>query len=221
MRRLVGLAVLFVVLCVSVPSYGVVSSNYFLIYNVSCTVKGANNSNKASIPWKAYCVVKLDGSDSLVDVNLIMYGKDSTKAKVYVELDYHATGSYYLDEDLWWQGDFVVLDFWDYTDPFDFEGLVTGLSAPKDIGLGTTQKKWVASSLTGPMTAYGSMLFDQYDYIAGGGIISASLDLKTTKLVNANGWTQENIIETGGDIAGKHQKSLIERLAGYSAAVLP
>ena len=57
------------------------------------------------------------------------------------------------------------------------------------------------------------MLLDHADQdILGTGTVSASLDLKTTKLVNANGWTQENIIETGGTIAGKHQNSLIEIL---------
>ena len=39
MKRLLGLAVVFVVLCMSVPSYG-----YFLIYNISAAVKGADNS---------------------------------------------------------------------------------------------------------------------------------------------------------------------------------
>jgi hypothetical protein len=219
MRRLLGLAVMFVVLCMCVPSYG----DYFLIYNTSCTVKGANNSNKTSIPWKAYCVVDLNDSDALVDVNLIMYGKDSTKANVYVELDYDATGGRNLQAQSWWQGDFLVLDIWDYNTPFDLEGLVVGLTAPKDIGLGTLNKKWVASSMTGPMTLWGSMLFDQDDYIAGGGTISAKLDLKTTTLVNKNGWTQDQIVETGGTIAGKHQNSLIQILTAqhYSPATLP
>ncbi len=41
------------------------------------------------------------------------------------------------------------------------------------------------------------MLLDADDDILGTGDVSASLDPKTTKLVNANGWTQDNIIETG------------------------
>jgi hypothetical protein len=73
------------------------------------------------------------------------------------------------------------------------------------------------------MIVWDGMMFDPNDEVAGGGTISASLDLKTTKLVNKNGWTQENIVETGGTIAGKHQKSLIEILTSqhYNPAVLP
>lgn len=215
MKRLLGLAVLFVVLCMCVPSSYGTSGNYFLIYNVSCTVKGVNNDTKASIPLKAYYVVNLDSGDNLVDANLIMYGKDSSKNKVYIELDHDANVPYKLLEDYWWQdkGDFAVFDIWDYNTPFDFEGLVVGLSAPKDIGLGTNNKKWVASSMTGPMMIWGDMLFDPDDDIAGGGTISASLDLKTTKLVNQNHWTEDQIINgTGG---------LIQKLRGYSPATLP
>ncbi len=86
MKRLLGLVVLFVVLCVSVPSYG-----YYLIYNLSGSAKGINNGVPASIPWKGYFVVEVI-SDNIVDANLIMYGKDSTKAKVYLEFDKGATG---------------------------------------------------------------------------------------------------------------------------------
>ena len=214
MRRLLWLAVVFVVLSVSVPSYG-----YFLIYNVSCTVKGANNDLAATIPWKSYFVANLDDSnDVLVDANLIMYGQDSSKHKVYVVLNY-SDANEYLDADAWWHGDYVVFDFYAYHTPFEFEGLTIGLAKAKNIGLADTM--YVASSMKGTMMVWGRMLFDADDDIAGTGNVSATLDLKTTNLVNANGWTQENIVETGGDIAGKHQKSLIEKLAGYSAAVLP
>jgi hypothetical protein len=223
MRRLLGLAVLFVVLCMSVPSYG--QSDYFLVYNASYTVKGVNGGNdvKASIPWKAYYVVTLDSGDNLVDVNLIMYGKDSSKKNVYVNFGHNSTSPYKLGEYCPRQGDFVVIDIWPNNNIFDFEGLVVGMATPKDIGLGTTSKKQVASSMTGPMIVWHGMMFDPNDDIAGGGTISASLDLKTTKLVNANGWTQENIVEIGGTIAGKHQKSLIEILTSrhFNQATLP
>ena len=88
MKRLLGLAVLFVVLCASVPSYG-----YFLIYNVSYTVNGADKSTnaKVTIPLKAYLVVNLDDSNNeLVDANLILYGNEAStsKKKVYDQLNY-------------------------------------------------------------------------------------------------------------------------------------
>ena len=66
------------------------------------------------------------------------------------------------------------------------------------------------------------MLFNPDDNIAGG-TISMALDLKTTTLVNKNGWTQDKIIETGGTIAGKHQNSLIQILTAkhFNPATLP
>ena len=57
MRKLLGLVVLLVILSVCVPSYG-----YFLIYNVSTTVKGADYATdlKTTIPLKGYLVLNLD-----------------------------------------------------------------------------------------------------------------------------------------------------------------
>ena len=94
MRRLLGLAVIFLVLSVCVPWYG-----YFLIYNVSGSVKGVNNETAASIPWKAYLLVSLDSNDEFVDANLIMYGKDSTKKPVYIQLNY-SDSNHSLDIDI-------------------------------------------------------------------------------------------------------------------------
>ncbi|MGA2678079.1 MAG: hypothetical protein ABSF37_02120 [Sedimentisphaerales bacterium] len=217
MKRLLGLAVLFVILSASVPSYG-----YFLIYNLSSTVKGVNNSTPVSISWKAYLVLSFDNSDNAVDANMIMYGKDSNNVKVYVQLNYSDSAHLFDSDSFWQKGASKAFDFWSESDhPFDFVGFVIGKSKTTNIGLSNTKN--IAGSLTGTMIVWDNMLFNASDNIAGSGTVSMSLDLKTTKLVNANGWTQENIIETGGTIAGKHQKSLIEILTAqhYNPATLP
>jgi hypothetical protein len=225
MKRLFGLAVLFVILCMCVPSSYGQPSDYFLIYNVSFTVSGANNELAVSIPLKGYLVANIDDSDgSIVDANLIMYGKDKldNNMKTYVQLNNSASDSTYVHARIYYNGNFAGFDVWSYDHaPFYFELFAVGKMVSKDIGLGSTRS--VASSLKGPISVWGDMLLDANDGILGTGNVSASLDLKTTKLVNANGWTQENIIETGGTIAGKHQNSLIEILTAqhYSPAILP
>jgi len=218
MKRLLELAVIFVVLSTCATSYG-----YLLIYNVSGSVKGANNNLAATIPLKGYLVVNLDSDGDFVDANAIMYGQDHLKNKVYVQLNHDGSNpTLNVRVRIHYNGSFAGFDIWDYNDsPFYFEVFVIGTLAPKDIGLGS--KKDVASSLKGPISVWGGILLDPTDEIMGTGNVSASLDLKTTNLVNANGWTQENIVETGGDIAGKHQNSLIQKLAAqhFQAVVLP
>jgi hypothetical protein len=211
MRRLLWLVVVFVVLSACVPSYG-----YFLIYNVSGLVKGVNNETKASIPWKSYFVANLDDSnDVLVDANLIMYGQDSNKHKVYVVLNY-SDANEYLDADAWWHSNYVVFDFYAYHTPFEFEGLTIGLAKAKNIGLADTM--YVASSMKGTMMVWSRMLFDADDDIAGTGNISASLYVPETTYVNQNHWTQDEIMNGDGSRDG-----LIQQLVGkgYVAATMP
>jgi hypothetical protein len=221
MKRLLGLCVLFVVLFVSVPSYG----NHYLIYNLSGKAAGVNGNEPASISWKGYLVMYLSDAPALLDANLIIYGKDSTKAKVYVELGYKATGATKLNLT---PGVYVTMhngmpvvsltvDMWCDTVDFDFEGITVGKATETDIGA-ATGKKYVAKSAKGCLLAWGGMLLDPDDDIVGTSTVSSSLWLPATKYVNQNNWTQEEIIHTGRTVNGKHQASLIERLKGYSDA---
>jgi hypothetical protein len=210
MKRLLGLAVIFVVLSLCVPSYG----DYFLIYNVSCTVKGVNKNSVASIPLKGYLVANLDSDGSIMDANLIMYGKDRLNNKAYVQLN-HACSDPNLNVkmDTWRQGPLLAFDIWDYNDsPFDFEAFVIGKWTLQDIGLTSTM--YVASSLKGPISVWDGMLLDPADEIMGTGNASASLDLKTTKLANQSGWTQDEIINGANGL-------IQQKLKGYSLAQLP
>jgi hypothetical protein len=206
MKRLLGLVVLFVVLCVSVPSYG-----YFLIYNVSGSVKGVNNNAPASISWKGYLVLKIS-ADSVLDANLITYGLDSTKTKVYVEHDFDATGAFKLGVtpgvNISSKGVLLTVDLVCDTvkTTFDFEGFTVGKAAYQDIGSGS--KEWVASSAKGVMIVRQGKLLSSADDITGTGTVSSSLWTVGTKYVNQNSWTQDMIINTGDS----HQKSLTQML---------
>jgi len=215
MNRLLGLAVLLVVLYMCVPSYGT-SGNYFLIYNVSCTMKGANGEEAVSIPLKGYLVADINNNDgNIVDANLILYGKDNldNNRKTYVQFNYLGSDpNLNVKMDIWWQGSFFAFDIWDYNDsPFDFEVYVFGKWTWKNIGYSSTEP--VASSLSGPISVWDGMLLDPNDELMGTGNTSVSLWLAETKIVNANNWTQDEIINgTAG---------LMQKLNGYTQATLP
>ena len=217
MRRLLGLAVLFVVLSVSVPSYGV-SSNYFLIYNLSSTVKGVNNTTPVSIPWKAYLVLSFDNSDNAVDANMIMYGKDSNNVKVYVQLNYSDSAHLFNSDSFWQKGASKAFNFYSASDnPFDFVGFVIGKSKATNIGLSNTKN--IANSMTGTMIVWDNMLFNASDNIAGSGAVSMSLYTAATKAVNTYGLTQDQIVVDGY----LTYKSIIQTLVakGFTTATLP
>jgi hypothetical protein len=223
MKRLLGLAVLFVVLCVSVPSYGY-TGYYYLIYNVSTTVTGGDNSTdaKVTIPLKGYLVLEFaDGCDTLADANLILYGNDANtpkKQKVYFQLN-KSDDNAFLEAHVWHVSDLIFVDFWGRL-PSDFEITLQGKTAAKDIGWGTTHKKQVASSIKGVTIAWdGFLLGPAGQDVSGTATASASLDLKTTKYVNANSWTSDMIIEIG--LPG--HSGLIPMLEdkGYNPATLP
>ena len=78
---------------------------------------------------------------SIVDANLIMYGKDSAKANVYLELDKKATGVTKLTVTPGKLGSFpnifLTVDIKCDTADFDFEGLTMGKAALIDVGAGT------------------------------------------------------------------------------------
>jgi hypothetical protein len=223
MRRLLGLAVLFVVLSVCVSAYG----NFFLIYNISTTVKGAdyNTDAKVSIPLKGYLVLNLTDADGFVaDANLILYGNDANtpkKQKVYVQLNYSDSDEF-LNINVWYISDLMFVDFW--TDgPWDFEIMLQGKASYKDVGWGTApgDEAWAASSIKGVSMVWDNFLLgsDPDQDVSGTSNASATLDIKATKYVNAQGWTQEQVIEIGSPA----HLGLIPMLEskGYVAATLP
>lgn len=213
MKRLLGLSVLFVVLCMCVPSYG----NHSLIYNVSGAVKGINNNASVSIPWKGYLVVTLSDSSAFLDANLIMYGQNSAKKKVYIEHGYKETDVNSLGVVHQVHDTFLTFDFTCDTADFYFEGYILGKVALIDVG--RPVKKLVAAKPSGTMIVRGLMIFDQDDDVEGTSAVSCSLWTAATKYVNSNSWTVNQIIDTGD---GSY-KGLIPQLVakGYSKVEMP
>ena len=212
MRRLLGLVVIFLVLSVCVPSYG-----YFLIYNVSGSVKGFNNELAASIPWKAYLVVNLNSDDEFVDANLVMYGKDSTKKPVYIQLNYSDI-AHSLDIAISTnESGYIAFDLrTDVNTPLNYEALIIGKK--KLTGIGLADKKTVPTSLTGAMIVRSDMFFAATDNMTGTGNMSATLYPAATKAVNTYHLTQDEIIVSG--LSG--YPGIIQTLQakGFSAAIL-
>jgi hypothetical protein len=217
MRKLMGFAVLAAILYVCLPVYG----DYLLVYDLSCSEKGVNDGVKATIPMKAYFVFRFGDNSSFKDANLIIYGKDSSKRKVYIEQDYDLSGldPHRLGVNTWWNGDYYVTSFWCYNDPFSFDAVLTGKPAFKDIGLGTSNTKRVVSSMSGSSVVWMGQIFDVNDEMAGGGAMKATLWTAATKYANANGWTQDQLINDGDP----NKDGLIQILQGkgYVEAVLP
>jgi len=219
MRRLTGLAVLLAVLYICTPSYG----NYFLIYNVSYTVKGVNSGQPASIPLKGYLVANIDDSDgSIADANLIIFGKDSlnNNQKTYVQLNYQGgNSSLNIRARTYYNGNFAGFDIWSYHYSADlyFEIFGVGKMVSKDIGTGLLT--YVATSLKGSVSVWGNMVLNPDDDVLGTGNISMSLWLPETKYANASGWTQDQIVVSGDS---SHQ-GLLQMVTGkgFVAVTMP
>jgi hypothetical protein len=224
MRRISAALVVLVMLAMCALSFG----NYFLIYNVSATVNGADDDTgvKTTVPMKGYLVVNLTDDDGdFVDANLILYGNDSStpkKQKVYVVLNYNSDE--FLDVESRVIGDFAFMDITG-SGPFNFEMLISGKQTLKDIGKGTLDKKNVPSSIKGNLIVRTGFLLgpDAEQDVAGTANVSATLWAVATKWVNgANDehvqWTQDEILSGRGEDDG-----LIGILEGklYRPAVLP
>jgi hypothetical protein len=96
MKKLLACLVALVMFGICSSSFG----DYFIIYNVSSTVKEVNEGGiKGAIPLKSYLVVRLNDADEYVDANLVMYGKGQNKQKVYVQLDDQG-GNNYIDVEI-------------------------------------------------------------------------------------------------------------------------
>jgi hypothetical protein len=197
MRRLLGLAVLFVVLCASVPSYG-----YFLIYKVSATINGDDEATdqKVTIPLKAYLVLQFnDSNGSLTDVDLVLYGKNTHGRKVYLPSVYcynnqpNGTNVRFIGKDM--VVSLVVEDF------YNLEILMSGPASLKDIGMGTSDKKLAAVIIKGVASVWGGHILGPYSSqeVSGTANVSATLWIKGTRRANQLGWSQDTLIFYGDD----------------------
>jgi hypothetical protein len=209
MKRLTGLAVLLAVMCMAVPTYGA-GDDYYLIYNVSGSVKGANTTIAATVPWKAYLVLDVNSKiNDYVDANLIIYGRNFIGDKVYLLLN-QTDSNNYLGVNIWLQGNMLAVDLSNVI-PFDFAMLLVGKVVEKNIGY--TTNVGIPSRFKGDTMFLSGKLFDPGDRLTGTGTVSASLWLSKTQYVNAHSWTPDQIIISGTT----GHKSLTQTLeaAGY------
>ena len=115
MKRLSALFVVLVMLGICTSSYG-----YFLIYKLSGTIRGAmynrsdtktigitvDDTNAVTIPFRGLLVMNLviNDTNSLIDANMIIYGRDTNDHKVYVQLNAHDSNEF-LDPFIHWSGE--------------------------------------------------------------------------------------------------------------------
>jgi hypothetical protein len=188
MRKLLTLFVMLAVLGVCAPSYG-----YLLIYNVSSTFKGVDSdANSAeNVPIKGFLVLDMnDPNETLDDAEMVLYGKDADKAKVYFVETFGG------DAGIDWtvEGDFVTVDLEDSSDPFDYEMRLTGKIADKNVGLGADDKKGVANSLKGTIVSWQGMIFDDSQVLFGSGITSMTFYPGPTKSYNEDDATIDEVV---------------------------
>jgi hypothetical protein len=214
-----GLVVL-VMAMVCTSSYGVILG-YSLVYNLSASVKGADDNTdlKATIPLKGYLVLYLSSPTSVEDADLILYGKDAntpTKQKVYVDIGYDSmTDEHYVD--IQQIGDYVFLDIYEYSGVFYFEMFVMGKWKEKSIGP-LVDSEDVAGSMKGSMIVWGGLLLGPPGQdVSGTANVSLTLNNSVTKWANGNNVDEE--IKTQDDIVAERIASLENK--DYSALPLP
>ena len=172
---------------------------------MSANVKGVDYNylhEAVTIPLKGYLLLTLSDSNIFIDTNMVLYGKDTDGAKKYVELGYNGDNLYFSNSYMWrGYGYFGVVIDGGYV--FGFRGQLIGKMALKDVGLGASSKKNVASSLKGVLNVEEGMLLDARQDIAGTSTISMSLNSVYTKGANGNDpvW-DANSLMNGQEING-------------------
>jgi len=212
MKRLSAILVVLVMLWICTSSYG-----YFLIYNLSGTIRGTNGMvdiKKVTTPFKGYLVLNVDNdTNSFSDANMIICGKDPNHHKVYVLLNANDSNAF-LNPNILFRAkrNFYELNG---TSPFDFRILMMGHIYKTNIGI-THDRKYVATSLGGAITSQEGMFLGLGQEMAGTGNISASLYSIATKGVNdpnnhISPHTQSGIVNTLKEILEskeRHYKAL-------------
>jgi hypothetical protein len=199
MKLLSAIFAALVILGTSTSSYG-----YFLVYNLSGTVRGVEDANKVTISFRGYLVMNFDNdTNSLVDSNMIIYGRDPNRNKVFIQLN-SSDANEFLDAHILTRD---VRNFYSLNGepPFGFRSLIMGNVHRTTIG--PANRKNIATTLKGYIRQENGIFFDLEHDLAAVGNISASLYTTKTKLFNdpAAAWTQDTIIdELKGILAEKH-----------------
>lgn len=236
MKRLSALFVVLVMLGICAPSYG-----YFLIYKLSGTVrgiiynpldtiKGVDDTNRVTIPFKGLLVMNIaldevNDTNTLVDANLIIYGRDVNDHKVYVQLNASDSNGF-LSPFILERGNKRHFYELNGNSPFDFNSFMMGTARSVDIGL--AKRIILATSLRGTITGKDGIFLDLDHNITGIGNISASLFTLATKGVNdlnnhdpLTPRTQDEIIEALKGIGIYNRQYFNHPMENYTALSIP
>ncbi len=209
MKLLSAVLVILVMLGICTSSYG-----YFLIYNMSGVIKGTDgtiDAKKIDIHFRGYLVLNFnDDMNSLVDSNMILYGKNQQHHKVYVILN-SSDVNHFLETSASFQHE---RNFYSLNghQPFDFNSLVMGNTHRKDIGRdanGHNISKVITPDMSGTFTQEQGIFFDLDENIAAIGDVSVTLYGVATKGVNSprndvSPHDPDGIIETLKKILARH-----------------
>jgi hypothetical protein len=185
-----------VMLGICTPSYG-----YFLVYKLEGELKGTEGAvdiEKKTTHFKGYLAMNLDDdTNSLIDANMIIYGKDPNHHKGYVLLNTTDSNGF-LDASILYRDERNFYELNGNT-PFDFRIFIVGNVHNTDIGL--PHGKRIAPSLRGAITNEEGMLLAVGQELAGTGDISALLYGVSTRSTNSPHnifapWTQDKIVDT-------------------------
>jgi len=204
MKKLLSVMVLVSMLAICSSSHA-----FFIIYKLSAAVKGVDSVTglRMSIPLKGYLVLNNTDEDSysFQDANLILYGKQIDKTRVFVELNYN--GNQFLTMDSWVQGyssyEFIYLSA---SAPFQFEGYLYGKFKNIYVSYDRVTTDCAPSSkgvffIDGGLDD-GGRLLDPLLQIAGTATITTKIWTSFTQFVNDDPeyWTQDEIVQYLKDV---------------------
>jgi hypothetical protein len=209
MRKLLaGLAVL-AVLGICCPSYG-----YILTYSGTIPVKGVDvndNNTPEAIPLKAFLVLDVNEANEnfiVADANLLLFGKDPNKNKVYVLLSSN-DGNDFLGVNIVEDGETFVVRLTSVNCAFNFDLLMMGAEKPSKFNLIRGDNNDVAKSMKGAFLEFNHMLLSRGQNLTATGTVSMTLDAKHTASANAE----------EGTTVGRVTNDLIEDFLGKFAKV--
>ncbi|MGD0552257.1 MAG: hypothetical protein ABSB25_06355 [Sedimentisphaerales bacterium] len=233
MKKLSALFVILVMLGICTSSYG-----YFLVYKLSGTIRGItynrsdtntmgiDDTNAATISFKGCLVMNLDNdTNSLIDANMIIYGKDPNGHKVYVQLNASDSNGF-LDPNILTRGNKRHFYKLNGKSPFEFNVFMMG--NVRSVNIGLVKRILIAPDLKGSITEEDGIFLGPDQNITGVGSISASIYTIATKGVNdlnnpdpITPHTQDGIIDALKGIGEFNHKYYDHILEGYTAVSIP
>jgi hypothetical protein len=191
MKKMMAAALLAMVLGVCAPAQG----NHLLIYKVKFTAKGVDGDATTKLPVKGFMIMDIDTHDNIVDVNLLLYGKDNDANKVFIELDEIDSVGDLLDvtDEVLGTSDEHLIIRMETTELCGINAELVGKRKLRDVGAGDL--KLAASSIKGVMGIWSGMLFYDDQEIYGTSTITLSLHTKATKYYNGLSATSDDAVQ--------------------------